>query len=113
MVTKLVLHSSVLVLWPPESKNLQRRRQPKLTPVAVAIAAVDERRLQRLQASQRPRTIDDETEVIPTPPFSRTRTVASEILVFSLKILVFSLRILVFRLRIKCQKTRCLCCHSK
>jgi hypothetical protein len=46
----------------------QRRRQPKLTPVAAAVAAVDERRLQRLQASQRPRATDDETEVIPTTP---------------------------------------------
>ncbi len=52
----------------------QRRRQPKPTPVAAAVAAVDERRRQtnqRVQANQR-RAID-ETEVIPTPPLPRAR----------------------------------------
>jgi hypothetical protein len=59
----------------------QRHRQPKLTSIAAAVAALDERRLQasqraqaRRENNQRPFCSIDETEIIPTPPLPRPCT---------------------------------------
>jgi hypothetical protein len=55
----------------------QRRRQLKLTSVAVAVAAIDERRRQRQEIHNQRSRVIEENEVISTSFLSRTRIVVS------------------------------------
>jgi exosome complex RNA-binding protein Rrp4 len=55
----------------------QRRRQLKLTSVAVAVAAIDERRRQRQEVNNQRFRVIEESEVIFTSFFSRIRIVVS------------------------------------